>query len=81
MTPVEKLGTGEVGYVIANIRRLSDVTIGDTITDAANPTKNPISGIFVGTTVTALLQSSSVVILMLLSLNVHCYPSHLPQNA
>jgi len=33
MTPVDELGTGEVGYVIANIRTLADVAIGDTITD------------------------------------------------
>ena len=44
MTPAEKLGTGEVGYVIANIRRLSDVTIGDTITDDANPAAQPLPG-------------------------------------
>ena len=37
MTPVDELGTGEVGYVIANIRDLADVRIGDTITDDAHP--------------------------------------------
>ena len=44
MVAVERLGTGEVGYVIANIRELADVTIGDTITDAAKPTSAPLPG-------------------------------------
>jgi GTP-binding protein LepA len=44
MTPVEKLGTGEVGYVIANIKQLGDVTIGDTITDHNHPTPTPLPG-------------------------------------
>jgi GTP-binding protein LepA len=44
MTPVDKLGTGEVGYVIANIRELSDVTIGDTITGQAEPASKPLPG-------------------------------------
>jgi GTP-binding protein LepA len=30
--PCDELGVGQVGYVIANIKRLSDVRIGDTIT-------------------------------------------------
>jgi GTP-binding protein LepA len=30
--PCEELGVGQVGYVIANIKRLSDIRIGDTIT-------------------------------------------------
>jgi GTP-binding protein LepA len=30
--PCEELGVGQVGYVIANIKKLSDVRIGDTIT-------------------------------------------------
>ncbi|MHC4228666.1 MAG: translation elongation factor 4, partial [Planctomycetota bacterium] len=44
MTPVDRLGTGEVGYVIANIRELADVTIGDTITDQAEPASQPLPG-------------------------------------
>jgi GTP-binding protein LepA len=44
MTAVEKLGTGEVGYVMANIRDLADVTIGDTITDHAEPAAKPLPG-------------------------------------
>jgi GTP-binding protein LepA len=44
MRPVEQLGTGEVGYVIANIRDLSDVRIGDTITDDARPAPNALKG-------------------------------------
>jgi GTP-binding protein LepA len=31
--PCDELGVGQVGYVIANIKRLSDVRIGDTMTD------------------------------------------------
>ena len=44
MVPTEKLGTGEVGYVIANIRELADVTIGDTITDEAEPAPEALPG-------------------------------------
>jgi len=44
MTTVDKLGTGEVGYVIANIHELADVTIGDTITDYAEPALKPLPG-------------------------------------
>jgi len=44
MTRVEGLSAGEVGYVIANIRQLSDVRIGDTVTDRANPVPEPLPG-------------------------------------
>ncbi len=41
---VDKLGPGEVGCVVASIRRLSDVTIGDTITDDLHPAAKPLPG-------------------------------------
>jgi len=44
MSPVDSLGTGEVGYLIANIRNLADVTIGDTITDESMPAAEPLPG-------------------------------------
>jgi GTP-binding protein LepA len=44
MTRVEQLSAGEVGYLIANIRRLSDVTIGDTVTDENHPTDKALPG-------------------------------------
>ena len=44
MSVVQKLDTGEVGYVIANIHELADVTIGDTITDEANQAPEPLPG-------------------------------------
>jgi GTP-binding protein LepA len=43
-TPVEEIGCGEVGYVIANIKKLEDVTIGDMVTDDNAPTKKPLPG-------------------------------------
>src|SRR3989339_48817 len=44
MTAVSELRCGEVGYVIANIRELADVTVGDTITDDANPAAKALAG-------------------------------------
>ena len=44
MKRADSLGAGEVGYVIANIRTLSDITIGDTITLAKEPAKKPLTG-------------------------------------
>ncbi|MHC4646368.1 MAG: translation elongation factor 4 [Planctomycetota bacterium] len=44
MTPVDEMGAGEVGYVIANIRELADVTIGDTISDDAEPAGKSLTG-------------------------------------
>ncbi len=40
----EELGVGQVGYVTANIKRLSDVRIGDTITSAHKPATTALSG-------------------------------------
>jgi len=41
---VEDLTVGEVGFVIANIKRVADTKIGDTITDEARPTDEPFPG-------------------------------------
>ena len=41
---VDTLGVGEVGFVIAGIKRVSDAKIGDTITESARPTAEPFSG-------------------------------------
>ena len=35
--PVDELGVGEVGFIFAGIKTVSDAQIGDTITDAAQP--------------------------------------------
>ncbi len=43
-TPVKRLRAGEVGYVIAAIRSLSDVHIGDTITREAARAPTPLPG-------------------------------------
>ena len=40
----EKLSIGEVGYVVANVREISDIRVGDTITNAENPAAEPLEG-------------------------------------
>ena len=40
----EKLNAGEVGYIIAGIKNISDIEVGDTITLANNPTPEPLPG-------------------------------------
>jgi GTP-binding protein LepA len=42
--PVDALGVGEVGFVVANIKRVADARIGDTVTEAARPTPEPFPG-------------------------------------
>ncbi len=41
---VEQLAAGEVGFVIANIKNISDTKIGDTITDDTHPAPEPLPG-------------------------------------
>jgi GTP-binding protein LepA len=41
---VERLEAGEVGFMIANIKRISDTRIGDTVTDDARPATTPLLG-------------------------------------
>ena len=47
-TPKEKkvktLSAGEVGYVAASMKQVSDTRVGDTITDAANPAEEALPG-------------------------------------
>src|SRR5213076_758102 len=35
--PIEELGVGEVGFLVANVKKISDAKIGDTVTEAARP--------------------------------------------
>ncbi|MGH9945130.1 MAG: translation elongation factor 4, partial [Pyrinomonadaceae bacterium] len=43
-TPIQSLGMGEVGFMTASIKTVADVQIGDTITEAARPTRVPFPG-------------------------------------
>ncbi len=43
-TAVPALAAGEVGFFVANIKALGDVTIGDTVTDVNNPAVEPLAG-------------------------------------
>jgi GTP-binding protein LepA len=42
--PIASLSVGEVGFMTASIKTVADVQIGDTITEAARPTKEPFPG-------------------------------------
>ncbi len=44
MQPCEKLEAGEVGYLCASIKNVSETRVGDTITDAQNPATTPLPG-------------------------------------
>jgi GTP-binding protein LepA len=44
MLKTDQLEVGNVGYVIANIRSLGDIDVGDTITDSVNPASEPLPG-------------------------------------
>jgi GTP-binding protein LepA len=41
---VPALESGEVGFIVANIKRVSDAHIGDTVTDDARPASEPLPG-------------------------------------
>jgi GTP-binding protein LepA len=43
-TPVDELGVGEVGFVVANIKVVADAKIGDTVTETNRPTTEPFPG-------------------------------------
>ncbi|WP_191858458.1 translation elongation factor 4 [Hanstruepera ponticola] len=42
--PKQEIKAGDVGYLITGIKEAKEVKVGDTITDAKDPTKNAISG-------------------------------------
>ena len=42
--PVDELSVGDVGFVVANIKRVADAKIGDTITETARPTSEAFPG-------------------------------------
>jgi len=44
MKPQDELGPGSVGYIVINIREVADVKVGDTITLASDPAKEPVPG-------------------------------------
>ncbi len=44
MLATERLAAGDVGYIAASIKTVSDAHVGDTVTDADNPTANPLKG-------------------------------------
>ena len=44
LNPKESLGAGEVGYITASIKTVSDTQVGDTVTGLANPASKPLPG-------------------------------------
>ena len=44
LTPRDALGAGEVGYITASIKTVSDTKVGDTITGLENPAAEPLPG-------------------------------------
>ena len=42
--PTDKLEAGEVGYIAASVKTVSDLNVGDTITLKARPAKEPLPG-------------------------------------
>ena len=44
LEPVRELAAGEVGYIAASIKTVSDAMVGDTVTNAARPAAQPLPG-------------------------------------
>ena len=44
MRPADNLSAGDVGYIAASIKTVSDTKVGDTITTADNPAAEPLKG-------------------------------------
>jgi GTP-binding protein LepA len=43
-TPVDSLSAGEVGYLVAGVKKVSEARVGETITDADRPAGEPLPG-------------------------------------
>ena len=44
LEPCEELAAGDVGYFTASIKNVADTQVGDTVTEAQNPTSQPLPG-------------------------------------
>lgn len=44
MGTVEELNVGDVGFIVAGIKNVKDTRVGDTVTDAKNPSLEPLPG-------------------------------------
>ncbi len=44
MTPRKSLDTGEIGYIVTNLKTTRDAKVGDTVTLVANPSVDPLPG-------------------------------------
>ncbi len=44
LDPCDELSAGDVGYFTASIKNVADTQVGDTVTEAARPTANPLPG-------------------------------------
>ena len=44
LMPAEQISAGEVGYITASIKSVADTRVGDTVTDAENPTDEAFPG-------------------------------------
>ena len=43
-TPTDKLTSGEIGYIVTNLKSTHDAKVGDTVTLASNPAAEPLPG-------------------------------------
>ena len=43
-TDIDKLGSGQIGFIITGIKSLSETKVGDTICDASDPIETPLPG-------------------------------------